>query len=111
MPAIRRLRDAPYRWDIMAAPLAEVANQAKLLPPAFISVDGFGITDAACRYLAPLMVGEAYPPFKNWEPEIPQRGGVTPSSTHRGEGCQCAQPPASGTLMVPRMTSTHRPPT
>src|SRR5215813_3031694 len=27
MTAIRRLSDAPYRWDIIAAPLSEVANQ------------------------------------------------------------------------------------
>ena len=69
MTAIRRLSDAPYRWDIIAAPLAEVVNQEKLLPPDFISVDGFGITDAARRYLAPLVVGEAYPPFKNGLPD------------------------------------------
>ena len=69
MTAIRRLSDAPYRWDIIAAPLAEVANQEKLLPPDFISADGFGITDAARRYLAPLIVGEAYPPFKNGLPD------------------------------------------
>jgi ATP-dependent phosphofructokinase / diphosphate-dependent phosphofructokinase len=69
MPAIRRLSDAPYRWDIIAAPLAEIANQEKLLPPDFIRPDGFGITDAARRYLAPLIVGEAYPPFKNGLPD------------------------------------------
>jgi ATP-dependent phosphofructokinase / diphosphate-dependent phosphofructokinase len=69
MPAIRRLSDAPYRWDIIAAPLSEVANQEKLLPPDFISADGLGITDAARRYLAPLIVGEAYPPFKNGLPD------------------------------------------
>ena len=69
MPAIRRLSDAPYRWDIIAAPLSEIANQEKLLPPDFISADGFGITDAARRYLAPLIVGEAYPPFKNGLPD------------------------------------------
>jgi len=69
MPAIRRLSDAPYRWDIIAVPLAEVANQEKLLPPEFISADGFGITAAAHRYLAPLIVGEAYPPFKNGLPD------------------------------------------
>jgi ATP-dependent phosphofructokinase / diphosphate-dependent phosphofructokinase len=69
MPAIRRLSDSPYRWDIIAAPLAQVANQEKLLPPDFISDDGFGITDAARRYLAPLIVGEAYPPFKNGLPD------------------------------------------
>jgi len=69
MPAIRRLSDAPYRWDIIAAPLSEVANQEKLLPPDFISADGLGITEAARRYLAPLIVGEAYPPFKNGLPD------------------------------------------
>jgi len=63
MPAIRRLSDSPYRWDIIEAPLSEVANQEKLLPPDFISADGFGITEAARRYLAPLIVGETYPPF------------------------------------------------
>jgi len=68
-PAIRRLSDAPYRWDIIEAPLSEVANQEKLLPPDFISADGFGITAMARRYLAPLIVGEAYPPFKNGLPD------------------------------------------
>jgi len=56
MPAIRRLSDSPYRWE-------------KLLPPYFISADGFGVTEAARRYLAPLIVGEAYPPFKNGLPD------------------------------------------
>ena len=69
MPAIRRLSDVPYRWDIIEAPLSEVANQEKLLPSDFISADGFGITEAARRYLAPLIVGEAYPPFKNGLPD------------------------------------------
>jgi ATP-dependent phosphofructokinase / diphosphate-dependent phosphofructokinase len=69
MPAIRRLSDAPYRWDIIAAPLSEVANREKLLPDDFIGTDGFSITEAARRYLAPLIVGEAYPPFKNGLPD------------------------------------------
>jgi len=69
MPAIRRLSDVPYRWDVIEAPLSEVANREKLLPPDFISADGFGITETARRYLAPLIVGEAYPPFKNGLPD------------------------------------------
>ena len=68
MPAIRRLSDAPYRWDIVEAPLSEVANREKLLPPDSISADGFGITETARRYLAPLICGEAYPPFKDGLP-------------------------------------------
>ena len=72
MMAIRRLSDAPYRWDITEAPLSEVANREKLLPADFISTDGFGITAAARRYLAPLIVGEAYPPFRNGLPDYVQ---------------------------------------
>jgi len=69
MPAIRRLSDEPYRWDIVEAPLSEVANQEKLLPPDFIDSDGFDITAAARRYLAPLILGEAYPPFRSGLPD------------------------------------------
>jgi ATP-dependent phosphofructokinase / diphosphate-dependent phosphofructokinase len=69
MPAIRRLSDVPYSWDIIQAPLSEVANKEKLLPSDFISPDGFGITDAARRYLAPLIVGEAYPPYRSGLPD------------------------------------------
>jgi 6-phosphofructokinase len=69
MPAIRRLSDSPYCWDIIEVPLSAVAGQEKLLPPEFISTDGFGITEPARRYLAPLIAGEAYPPFKNGLPD------------------------------------------
>jgi 6-phosphofructokinase len=69
MPAIRRLSDTPYRWDVVEAPLSGVANQERVLPPEFISADGFGITETARRYLAPLIVGEAYPPFRNGLPD------------------------------------------
>jgi 6-phosphofructokinase 1 len=84
MPAIRRLSDAPYRREIIAAPLAEVANQEKLLPPDFISSDGFGITEAARRYLAPLIIGEAYPPFRNGLPDyVKLRNVAVPKSLTR----------------------------
>jgi ATP-dependent phosphofructokinase / diphosphate-dependent phosphofructokinase len=69
MPAVRRVSDSPYHWDIIGAPLSAVANQEKLLPAEFISSDGFGITEPARRYMAPLIVGEAFPPFKNGLPD------------------------------------------
>lgn len=69
MPAIRRLNDMPYQWDIMAAPLDQVANVEKKMPKEFITADGFGIT-AACRcYLSPLIAGEDFPPFRNGLPD------------------------------------------
>ncbi|QDQ26232.1 6-phosphofructokinase [Chitinimonas arctica] len=69
MPAIRRLSDAPYRWDIAEAPLSQVANVEKFMPRDFITADGFHITDACRRYLSPLIEGEDYPPFRNGLPD------------------------------------------
>lgn len=68
MPAIRRLSDAPYQWDIVDAPLSEVANVEKFMPRDFITADGFHITDACRRYLSPLIEGEDFPPFKRGLP-------------------------------------------
>ena len=84
MPAIRRLSDTPYRWDIIEAPLSDVANQEKLLPADFISADGFSITKAARRYLAPLIVGDAYPPFKNGLPDyVTLQNATAPKKLNR----------------------------
>ena len=63
MPVIKRVSDRPYRWRIEEAPLSKVANKEKKLPRRFITKDGFGITAAARRYLAPLIHGEDYPPY------------------------------------------------
>jgi 6-phosphofructokinase 1 len=68
MPSIRRLSDKPYRWRIEPAPLARVANVERTLPGDFITADGFGITDRARAYLAPLIRGEDFPPFRNGLP-------------------------------------------
>lgn len=63
MPAIVRTSNAPYRWKIEPAPLAKIANHEKKLPKNFICKDGYGITEAARRYLEPLIRGEAPPPY------------------------------------------------
>jgi 6-phosphofructokinase 1 len=68
MPAIIRKSSKPYRWKIEAVPLAQVANVEKKVPRDFITADGFGITAACRRYLAPLIAGEDYPPFKDGLP-------------------------------------------
>jgi len=68
MPAIIRKSDSPYRWKIEAVPLDKVANVEKKLPQDFISADGFGITAKARTYLAPLIRGETFPPFKDGVP-------------------------------------------
>ncbi|MEM7406181.1 MAG: 6-phosphofructokinase [Pseudomonadota bacterium] len=69
MTTIERLSDSPYRWTVGHAPLASVANTERVLPRAFISADGFGITEACRRYLAPLIMGEATPPYRDGLPD------------------------------------------
>ena len=69
MAAILRTSDKPYRWRIAAVPLAKVANVEKMLPRDYIAADGFGITAKARAYLAPLIRGEDFPPFKDGLPQ------------------------------------------
>lgn len=69
MPTIVRTSDKPYRWKIGKVKLARVANVERKMPKHFISADGFGITAAAKRYLAPLILGEDYPTYKAGVPE------------------------------------------
>ena len=69
MPAIVRTSDKPYRWKIGTAKLADVANRERMMPRNYITADGFGITPACRRYLAPLIVGEAYPPYQKGMPK------------------------------------------
>ena len=68
MPTIVRRSDHPYRWSVGKAALADVANQEKMMPRNYITRDGFGITAAARRYLAPLISGEDYPPYRHGLP-------------------------------------------
>ncbi len=69
MPIIVRKSSKPYRWTIGEAKLAKVANVEKTLPRNFITRDGFGITAKAREYLAPLIVGEDYPRYRDGLPE------------------------------------------
>jgi len=76
MPVIKRVSDKPYRWRIHEAPLSKVANKEKMLPRRYISRDGFSITEAARRYLEPLIRGEDYPPYIKGLPKYVTLKGV-----------------------------------
>lgn len=69
MPCIVRGSGKRYRWSVGEAPLEKVANREKKMPRNFITRDGFGITPQAREYLSPLVVGEAYPPYRNGLPQ------------------------------------------
>jgi 6-phosphofructokinase 1 len=68
MPIIVRKSSKPYRWAIGTAPLGRIANVEKTVPRSFITKDGFGITTRARTYLAPLIAGEDYPPYRDGLP-------------------------------------------
>ena len=69
MPVINREQDSPYLWSIGYTLLSEVANQERKMPAEFIAEDGMGVTEACRRYLAPLIQGEAYPPYIHGIPD------------------------------------------
>ena len=79
MPTIVRKSNKPYRWTIGHVPLEAVANKEKKVPREYITADGFGITDACRRYLAPLIVGEDPPPYRDGLPAyVSLRGAAAP---------------------------------
>ena len=68
MPAIVRISNNPYKWEISSGELKDVANVEKMMPNNYISEDGFSITDACREYLLPLIDGENYPPYNDGLP-------------------------------------------
>jgi ATP-dependent phosphofructokinase / diphosphate-dependent phosphofructokinase len=69
MPAVKRITSKPYKWEIIAALLTQVANHEKKMPRDFITADGFHITQKCRNYLQPLIAGEAYPPYEDGLPK------------------------------------------
>jgi len=72
MPIIVRTSNKPYKWKIGSTTLAKVANVEKMMPRHYITKDGLGITTRCKTYLAPLIKGEAYPPYKEGLPRYIQ---------------------------------------
>ncbi|MEW6166921.1 MAG: 6-phosphofructokinase [Pseudomonadota bacterium] len=84
MVTIERQSDAPYRWTTGSAPLEQVANVEKKMPREYIRGDGFHITEACRRYLAPLIEGEDYPPYENGLPRyVRLKNAAVPKKTGR----------------------------
>ena len=70
MVTIVRKPGKRYRWTVGEAPLEQVANVEAKMPRNFISRDGFGISQQGIEYLAPLIAGEDYPPYRNGIPKV-----------------------------------------
>lgn len=69
MPTILRTSETPYQWEIGEACLSDIANVEKFMPRDYITPDGFGISALGRQYLAPLIQGEDFPPYKDGMPQ------------------------------------------
>ncbi|MDT3669294.1 MAG: 6-phosphofructokinase [Aromatoleum sp.] len=72
MPGIRRVVDVPYRWTVEPVDASAIANFERRVPASFIRADGLHVTEAARRYLRPLIEGELSPPFSGGLPDYPR---------------------------------------
>ena len=70
MPTIRRVSEKPYKWTLSEVSLKNVANVEKKMPAAYISKDGFKITNVGRRYLRPLIQGESTIKYHQGIPDI-----------------------------------------
>lgn len=70
MVTLERVESRPYRFATGTAPLAEVANQERLLPPEFMAP--FGVTSAFTDYAAPL-IGDPLPQYLDFEPILAEK--------------------------------------
>ncbi len=71
MPGIVREADEPYRWSVAAVDVRAIANLERCVPPHFIRADGLHVTEAALRYLRPLVEGEVARPWRDGLPAYP----------------------------------------
>ena len=68
MTSIKRTSSNPYKWKLTTVPLHRVANVEKKMPKNYITTDGYHITSACRKYMAPLIEGEDFPKYKNGIP-------------------------------------------
>ena len=70
MMTIDRVSDEPYRTEIGHKPVAQIANQVRYVDAAYINDAHNNVTDACCRYLAPIIEGEIALPYVGGVPKF-----------------------------------------
>lgn len=66
MVAIQRVSDAPYRVRFGSAPVAQVANAERRMPPELLTPGELDVSAAFMRYALPL-VGEPFEPYVTFD--------------------------------------------
>ncbi|MBQ7171036.1 MAG: 6-phosphofructokinase [Clostridia bacterium] len=67
---IERLSTEPYRVAFTPRDVSKIANEIRFVPDEFINTEGNGLTDECCRYLLPLVQGEASCKYQNGLPKF-----------------------------------------
>ncbi len=68
MMTIERISDGPYACSVSHAPISRIANQTRGVPDDYINEQGNNVSDECCRYLAPLIQGQASPAYRDGLP-------------------------------------------
>ena len=69
MMVFERVSDKPYCCKISHKPVSAIANAVKRVPDEFITEDGGFVTEECCRYILPLIEGEATPTYYKGIPQ------------------------------------------
>ena len=64
MMTVTRVSDEPYVIEVGYSSVSEIANKIRFVDDRFINESGNHVTDACCRYLLPLIQGEATPAYE-----------------------------------------------
>ena len=59
MMSFVRTSEAPYTVEVAHADVSKIANQIRLVDDEYINGEGNNVTEACCRYILPLIKGEA----------------------------------------------------
>ena len=69
MMTVTRVSDEPYRVEVGHSDVSVIANRIRYVDDAFINARGNHVTDECCRYLLPLIQGEALPAYEGGLPK------------------------------------------
>lgn len=69
MMIFERVSNAPYCCDISHRKVAEIANKIKYVPDEYINESGDFVTEECCKYILPLIEGEATPKYHKGIPQ------------------------------------------
>ena len=104
MVKLIRNSNAPYEWTTGLQPLADIANQERLIPRDWISEDGFLPNEKFVQYAKPLIQGDLHLPKVDGLPDFARLNKVPVEKTlpplrrgsHRASSCPVPDPASAG---------------